>query len=334
MATPSVDYASMWRRELYLKVYTHDVESNTNAYWEFECQQMFPTHRGFLVNREYSPDDGNLKLDRVVSEMSPSGRVRKVMAGEDKRVGVSRGSIVRAEKDVEEKSLLAMDQDGTNALYCHTTRGTMFRTWIIQNPRRILEPLFGENTRGDPSQYIDIRTSFGQHQWHRLGSLVKNEPELGLGNFEFQFHLTAGPVWDERHLAMQKLLEDKLQDEMAELHNMFNAASVPQVAEPAHTMSEAQAYDEESDPDDSGQSSGNQEQPPVQASSSSTSYQVVTLRVEVGKKGTYISFTHQGRPFRTLAEDWVRAYDEVNRECFQWHSNQANTDFRAYNWPQ
>ncbi|TQN73720.1 hypothetical protein CSHISOI_01678, partial [Colletotrichum shisoi] len=96
-------------------------------------------------------------------------------------------------------------------------------------------------------------------------------------------------------------------------------------------MPEAQGYEEESNHDDSGQSSGNQEQPPVQASGSSTYYQVVTLRVEVGKKGIYISFKHQGRPFRTLAEDWVRAYDEFNRECFQWHSNQANTDFRAYN---
>ncbi|TQN70951.1 hypothetical protein CSHISOI_04627 [Colletotrichum shisoi] len=318
----------------YLKVYTHDVESNTNAYWEFECHQMFPTTRGFLVKREYSPDDGNLKLDRVVSEMLPNGRVRKVIAGKDKRVGVSRGSIARAENDVEEKSLLAMDYDGTDAVYCHTTRGTMFRTWIIQNPGRTLEPLFGENTRGDPSQYIDIRTSFGQHQWHRLGSLVKKEPELGLSNFGFQFHLTAGPVWDERHLAMQESLEDKLQEEMAELHNLINTTSVPQVAEPVNTMSEAQAYEEESDHDDASQSSRNQEQPPVQASGSSTAYQVVILHVEVGKKGTYISFTHQGRPFRTYVQDWVRAYDEVNRECFQWHSNQANTDFRAYSWPQ
>ncbi|KAH0421780.1 hypothetical protein CcaCcLH18_13217 [Colletotrichum camelliae] len=368
MAYARPDYESMWRQELYLKVYTHDVETNTNAYWAFESQRMYPMEQGFLVNREENPDHGNLKFDRVVSEMLPTGQVRKVITGEDKRLGVSKGNIVKAENDVEAKSLLAMDQDGTSAVYCQTTRATMFRTWVIRNPARRLEPLFGPNTRGDLGEYVDIRTSFGQYQWHRLGSLVKNEPEVGLDNFQFQFQLTAGPVWDQRHQDMQIRLETKhAQAEADQLYEQeqLDATFASQVTEevyeqdnsaaphqsedpgtamhvdndivehePADRIFEAQPPEGQSDYHDPGQSYEEQEQPAVQTSSASASTSLVTLSYHQKKGKDYFTFQFGNRNVTTTPSQWSSAHDEDGQVCYQWQSNTYKKTFRTYDWPQ
>ncbi|KAK1710583.1 uncharacterized protein BDZ83DRAFT_640413 [Colletotrichum acutatum] len=343
------------RQWLYSNVYLDDAERNTNNFWASEFRKMFPEANDEFINtQEESPDGGRLKFDRVVWENSSSGLVRKVVAGEDKKIGVSKGDIVTAENDVEKKALLAMDKDGLDALYCHTTRGTMFRTWIIRNPTRQLEPLFGTDTRGDMDQYVEYRTVPGQYHLHRLGSLVKNEPEPILDDFKFLYDLGAGIVWDHRHMQMQLDFEHRHSDAMAALlpqQEGFNAASIPQAAEglelPSAMQADNEGFEEETSEmsetptfgqeqtDDSyrGQSSQTQEQTQVQASSSLAVYHEVRLSVERKKKGTYIVFNHGGRSFRTTGDQWMSARDENNRQCYQWYSNSAKLFFRAYQWP-
>ncbi|GKT43004.1 uncharacterized protein ColSpa_03185 [Colletotrichum spaethianum] len=95
-------------------------------------------------------------------------------------------------------------------------------------------------------QYIDIRTSYGQYQWYRLGSLVNNEVELGLDSFQFLTYLTAGAEWDYKHLKMQKRLEDQQVDEMVDRliqQEQFDAAYAPQVAEDFNLLSGMQVDD-------------------------------------------------------------------------------------------
>ncbi|KAK1464375.1 hypothetical protein CTAM01_17069 [Colletotrichum tamarilloi] len=350
MAFFEADRTHEIRKNLYTTIYEDDREGHTNSFWAFECRQMFPERQGFFVGQEIYPDYSNLKIDRVVSELTPHGRLRKVVTGEDKKLGVGPADIAQAENDVETKALLAMNKDRTNAVYCQTTRATTFRTWIIRKPTCRLEPLFGADTRGDPHQYIDICTSFGQYQWHRLGSLVKNEPELDLSHFEFQFDLKANFEWDRKHEKMQLALEEKHSEDMAALllqQEEFNAASIPQAAEdlelPSAMQADNEGFEEETSEmsetptfgqeqaDDSyhGQSSQTQ----AQASSSLTIYNEVQLSVERGKKGTYIVFNHEGRSFRTKRDQWTSARDESNRQCYQWYSNSFKLFFRAYQWP-
>ncbi|KAH0430375.1 hypothetical protein CcaCcLH18_07887 [Colletotrichum camelliae] len=178
------DYVAVGRQIKYAKVYSDDREASTNAYWGYEDQIMFPVVQSFLTRREDYPDiRSGLKFDRTVSQMSPDGsRVTRVVTGEDKRPGAPKGEIKKAEDDVENKSL-------------------------IESTGRRLEPLFGHYSRADKNAYIDIRTSFGQYEWHRLGSLVKNEAIRPLEEFGVQHYLVASPEWMVKVDKMQRRLE-------------------------------------------------------------------------------------------------------------------------------
>ncbi|KAK2776641.1 hypothetical protein CKAH01_12291 [Colletotrichum kahawae] len=225
MAFVQPDYVAVGRQIKYGKVYSDDREASTNAYWDYENQMMFPVAESFLTGREDYPDTrSGLKFDRTVSQMSPDGsRVTKVVTGEDKRPGAPKGEIKKAEDDVENKSLLVMVSDGLSQLYCHTTVGTTFRVWRIESTARRLEPLFGHYSRADRDAYIDIRTSFGQYEWHRLGSLVKNEAIRPLEEFGVQHYLVASPEWMVKVDKMQRRLEAQEHRRLQEALNVQEA---------------------------------------------------------------------------------------------------------------
>ncbi|KAJ0165747.1 hypothetical protein CTA2_10134 [Colletotrichum tanaceti] len=203
------------RRLRYAKVYSDDREASTNAYWDLENQIMYPVTARFMTTREDYPDNrSNLGFDRTVSRVVQGSHVVRVVAGEDKRPGAAKAEIKKAEDDVENKARLVMVSENLDQLYCHTTVGTAFRVWTLDYPDYQLQPLFGDCTRADKNAYIDIRTSFGQYEWHRLGSLVKNEDVLPLGNFEVQGYLVVPLDWMDRLCKMQMRLEAEEQQRL------------------------------------------------------------------------------------------------------------------------
>ncbi|KAK1656618.1 hypothetical protein BDP55DRAFT_722037 [Colletotrichum godetiae] len=213
-----VDPFANGRRIRYKNVHTNPREANTNSYWDLENQAMYPVAQGFLTAREDYPDAySNLKFDRTVSEITHDGEQEtKVVTGEDKRPGARDSEVKKAEDDVEKKSLLVMEAFSLSQLYCQTTSGTTFRLWMINSTTKCLQPLFGGNTRGDSSAYIDISLPFGQFEWHRLGSLVKNEEIRPLEDFGALVYLVAPPDWMFKLAQMQKRLEAQEQQRLME----------------------------------------------------------------------------------------------------------------------
>ncbi|GKT96928.1 hypothetical protein CT0861_00344 [Colletotrichum tofieldiae] len=214
------------RRLRYAKVYSDDREASTNAYWDLENQIMYPMTARFMTTREDYPDNrSNLRFDRTVSRILQGNHVIRVVAGEDKRLGAAKAEIKKAEDDVERKARLVMESEGITQLYCHTTVGTAFRVWTLDYPNYELQPLFGNYTRADKNAYIDIRTSFGQYEWHRLGSLVKNENVLPLGTFEVQGYLVAPADWMYKLDRMQMRLEAEEKQQLEAELNLQEATA-------------------------------------------------------------------------------------------------------------
>ncbi|KAI3530982.1 hypothetical protein CABS02_14332 [Colletotrichum abscissum] len=213
-----VDPFATGRRIRYRNVHTNPREANTNLYWDLEDQAMYPVAQGFLTAREDYPDAySNLKFDRTVSEITHDGEQEtKVVTGEDKRPGARDSEVKKAEDDVEKKSLMVMEAFSLPQLYCQTTTGTAFRLWVINSTTKRLQPLFGSNTRGDSSAYIDIKLPFAQYEWHRLGSLVKNEPIRPLEDFGPLLYLVATPGWMYKVDEMQKRFEAQEQQRLVE----------------------------------------------------------------------------------------------------------------------
>ncbi|KAJ0347619.1 hypothetical protein COL154_013829, partial [Colletotrichum chrysophilum] len=317
-------------------------------------------------------------FDRLVSQMTLDGVEIKVVTGEDKRLGAEKRDIKKEEDDVEKKTLLAMDRDGLNALYCHTTVGTAFRTWIIEIQTRRLVPLFGNDSRANRDAYIDIRTSFGQYEWHRFGSLVKNEEPRPLQDFGVQHHLKPPYEWlvrldrmqarleaeeSQRQLAEeqkrfydeeQQRLEEENQEvetqeqEQQRLQEGFDIQRGNQQSEQNFNMQdgglEEGSFSMESTSgsapggmpvdDDPGQSSNVQGQQSVDAPEEQSLHHIVQLSWHRTKKGGFLlAFEHEGETLKTDPSKWTIATDENNADCYQWHSNNLDKDFRAYTWP-
>ncbi|KAK1990626.1 hypothetical protein LX36DRAFT_664037 [Colletotrichum falcatum] len=136
-----------------------------------------------------------------------------VVAGEDKRIGAEKRDIKKCEEDVEKKGLLLLEMHGLTTIYCHTAIGTAFRTWILDTQTRRLNPLFGPDTREDRRAYVEYRTTFGQYEWNRLGSYVKDQAVRPLAEFTFRDDLSANYEWNQRHLKKQREQDEQIQQE-------------------------------------------------------------------------------------------------------------------------
>src|SRR6266699_1147516 len=153
-----------------------NIEYKSSAFWQVYLQEAFSDDSNYRVLCEQSPDGSSRRrVDIMVNKYdSNQNTITTLLYVECKRPG---GSLKQVEEQVHDAAKMAISMYGLIATYAMTTVGVCFRTWVIRGKDLVLDPLHGEKTQGDRSQYISADSENASVLTETI-RLVKTDPPL------------------------------------------------------------------------------------------------------------------------------------------------------------
>ncbi|KAI5455732.1 hypothetical protein BGZ63DRAFT_324521, partial [Mariannaea sp. PMI_226] len=159
-------------RKLYNEARSNDYEYKTSQFWQVYFQEQF-TDSEFYVVCEHPPDETMRRVDIVIRRYDEQEDTLATFCYFELK---GRSSEIKiAEMQAIDAAMRAIATDNLNGVYVGTMFQTKFRTWYVEAGINSLQPLHGDSTIADKSQYIDADSEEAK-EMTQLVDMVKGSP--------------------------------------------------------------------------------------------------------------------------------------------------------------